>query len=73
MEIEVEVRGPLTDNQHQELLSFLKENSKYLGRKERQMLCCMDLEALKNDDGSGLDVRSKITNGRAELSIKKGK
>lgn len=73
MVIEVEVRGPLSKDQHQSLLLFLKQHGKYLGRKERQMLCCMDLETLKNDNGNGLDIRSKITNGKAELSIKKGK
>ncbi|MBT4605010.1 hypothetical protein HOC01_05185 [archaeon] len=73
MVIEVEVRGPLSGFLHSKLVSHLKSNGRYVKRKERQMLCCMDVDELKQGDGACLDVRSKITNGVGELSIKKGK
>ena len=75
--IEVEMRGPLTKEQYQELKKFLQnqENSDhkitFKGKKERLMVCCTGIEELKTNPNAK-DLRAKITNGKAELSLKKG-
>ncbi len=67
------MRGPLTQTHYQEIKSSLESNESIVskGKKERLMVCCTGIEELKTNP-KAKDIRAKITNGKAELSIKLG-
>ena len=66
MPIEVEIRGPLTEEEFARVSAFLIKNGKEHARKERVLVAF-------DDDDPLLDVRVRITNGVPELIVKKGR
>lgn len=69
--IEVELRGPLDDRSYKKLKSFLKKNGK-LEKKQKRLL--IDYSTFIEGIGERkLDVRTRITNGKVELIVKRGK
>lgn len=69
--IEVELRGPLTEESHKKLLNYLEANGK-LTKKENRFLIDYStfLEGIAERKS---DIRTRITNGRVELIVKKGR
>ena len=73
--IEVEARGPLTKKQFQGLKRYLAKNGRLLGRKTRLSLIYFrkripkNVNTIKNDP---VDLRLRITNGRAAMVMKYG-
>lgn len=65
--VEVEITGPLTKNELDEIRSELK-SWKYEGRFDRYLINFTTEEMRKNK----LDVRARITNGVPELVVKHG-
>ncbi|MGC9049253.1 MAG: CYTH domain-containing protein, partial [Patescibacteria group bacterium] len=74
-DIEVEIRGPLTKKQFQNLKKFLTKNGKLIGRKSRLSLMYFrkqvpkNVNAIKNDP---VDLRLRITDGQATMVMKYG-
>lgn len=66
--VEVELRGPLSEQQINTLKAFLVQNGESKGIKNRYMVH-FEPEETKKD---GIDVRARITNGACELMVKKG-
>ena len=73
--IEVESRGPLTKKRFQALKKYLTKNGKFIGRKSRLSLMYFrtkipkDVKSIKNDP---VDLRLRITNGQATMTMKYG-
>jgi len=73
--IEVEIRGPLTKKQFQNLKKFLAHKGKLIGHKSRLSLIYFrkqipkDVKLIKNDP---VDLRLRITNGQATMVLKYG-
>lgn len=67
---EVEFRGPLEAKEYFALLEVLKDNGLFIDKKERLMIRYHGFDKNIDDD---LDVRVRITNGKPELVVKKGK
>ncbi len=69
--IEVELRGPLTEEGYTELLNVLKERGELVKNQNRFLL---DYSTFLEGIGERkLDVRVRVTNGKVEMVIKKGK
>ena len=69
--IEVELRGPLNMDQYSAILRLCKEKGKALNKQNRFLL---DYSTFLEGIGERtLDVRARVTNGKIELVVKKGK
>jgi len=69
--IEVELRGPLSEKVYSTILSLLKSKGKLLKKQNRFLL---DYSTFLEGIGERkLDVRVRVTNGKVEIVIKKGK
>jgi len=70
--IEVEVRGRLSDEKYEKLLAFMKENAEFLETKKRLLL---DYSTFLPGEGvkeRTRDIRLRITNGQPEIITKIG-
>ena len=65
---EIEVRGPLNKRQFEEFHSWLRKNAEFKGKKRRLLIDFTPFSTNKK-----LDVRARITNGKAEIIVKRGK
>lgn len=69
--IEIEIRGPLDDKSHKKLVGYLNENGKLIKKQSRFLV---DYSTFLEGIGERkLDIRLRVTNGRIELIVKKGK
>ncbi len=69
--IEVELRGPLTEESYKKLLNYLEANGN-LVKKENRFL--IDYSTFLEGIGERKsDIRTRITNGKVELIVKKGR
>ena len=69
--IEVELRGPLNENSYKKLLDYLDKKGKLLSRQNRFFI---DYSTFLEGIGERkYDIRTRITNGKIELIVKKGK
>jgi adenylate cyclase class IV len=69
--IEVELRGPLNETEYQQLKAFLQEQGALVKIQNRFLL---DFSTFLEGIGERkLDVRARVTNGKVELIVKKGK
>ena len=69
--IEVEIRGPLTEDQYKLLIHFLRENGKELGEKKRLFI---DYSTFLEGgvENREKDIRIRSTNGVPEIIVKIG-
>jgi adenylate cyclase class IV len=68
--IEVELRGPLDDSAYQAILTTLKEKGRLIKKQNRLLL---DYSTFLEGIGERkLDVRTRVTNGKVEVVVKKG-
>ncbi|MFP4634190.1 MAG: CYTH domain-containing protein [Candidatus Aenigmatarchaeota archaeon] len=76
MSIEVEMRGPLSEERFKELRSFLKNNGEFLGKKNRLSLIYFEGDEIPEDVeeimNKKIDLKLRITNGEAEIVLKHG-
>ena len=70
--IEVEIRGLITNEQYYDLGKFLSENGKFLHAKERVAICYPDPETGSLVEECKTDIRVRTTNGIPEIIIKQG-
>jgi adenylate cyclase class IV len=69
--IEVELRGPLSESEYQNLLTLLSEKGTVQKKQNRFLL---DYSTFLEGIGERkLDVRIRVTNGKVEIIVKKGK
>lgn len=69
--IEVELRGPLNNEEYNSLCEYLESNGDLIGKENRFLL---DYSTFKEGVGERkLDVRVRITNGKPEIVVKKGR
>ena len=69
--IEVELRGPLDPKGYEALITLLKEKGRLIKKQNRFFL---DYSTFLEGIGERtLDVRARVTNGKVELIVKKGK
>ena len=69
--IEVELRGPLNENSHKMLLEYLDKNGELLVKQNRFFV---DYSTFLEGIGERKsDIRTRVTNEKIELIIKKGK
>jgi adenylate cyclase class IV len=69
--IEVELRGPLNNESYFTLLNLLKSKGSFVSKQNRFLL---DYSTFLEGIGERkLDVRIRVTNGKVEIIIKKGK
>src|SRR6266404_5944073 len=69
--IEVELRGPLNEIAYENLISVLNEKGILIKKQNRFLL---DYSTFLEGIGERkLDVRVRITNGKVEIIVKKGK
>ncbi len=69
--IEVELRGPLDEMSHEKLLKYLEINGKLVDKQSRFLV---DYSTFLEGIGERKsDIRVRVTNGQAELIVKKGK
>jgi adenylate cyclase class IV len=64
---EVEVRGPLDKMQFRKFNSWLRKNAEFEGKKRRLLI---DFTPFNEDKMT--DVRARLTNGEAEIIVKRG-
>lgn len=69
--IEVELRGPLTEEQYQAIISTLNLKGKLIANQNRFLLDYSTF--LEGISERKLDVRVRVTNGKVEIVVKKGK
>lgn len=68
--IEVELRGPLSEEAHLSLLSYLEAHGKLLCTQKRTFF---DLSPIIGINNRTLDVRARVTNGKIQIVAKKAK
>lgn len=69
--IEIEIRGPLDDGSHKKLLKYIDKNGRLLKKQSRFLV---DYSTFLEGIGERKsDIRLRVTNGRIELIVKKGK
>lgn len=69
--IEVELRGSLNDSGYNKLMKVLKEQGSFLNKQRRFLL---DYSTFLEGIGERkIDVRVRVTNGKVEIIVKKGK
>jgi len=69
--IEIEIRGPLDDESHKKLLNYIDKNGRHLKKQSRFLV---DYSTFLEGIGERKsDIRLRVTNGRIELIVKKGK
>lgn len=69
--IEVELRGPLDEISYNKLLQYLNKNGQLVGKQSRFLV---DYSTFLEGVGERRsDIRLRVTNGRVELIVKKGK
>lgn len=69
--IEVELRGPLEEESYQKLLNYLEANGKLIKKENRFLI---DYSTFLEGIGERKsDIRTRITNGKVELIVKKGR
>jgi adenylate cyclase class IV len=71
-EIEIELRGPLTQKQYEDLLTFLKSKGTFIEHKHRLLL---DYSTFLEGEGVAdrtRDIRLRTTNGQPEIITKIG-
>ena len=73
VQTEVEVRGPLSHPQFNQLTKFLTQNGTFKQKNHRLSVCYTILRPEDKDISSDLDIRARITNDEPELVIKIGK
>lgn len=71
--IEVEVRGPLTEEHRCELVEKFEKEGKFIENKDRAMVCYPDPESGSLVEDLNTDIRVRNANGIPELIVKKGK
>ena len=71
--IEIEVRGPLSYEQFNQLSEFFNKNAVFKEKKHRLSVCYTILRPEDKEVSSDLDIRARITNDVPELVIKVGK
>ncbi len=69
--IEVELRGPLNEKEYHTTLLFLRGNGKLVKKQNRFLLAYST--SLEGIGERKLDVRVRVTNGKVEIVVKKGK
>ena len=67
--IEVELRGPLGENEHSLLLQYIQSSGVHTGTQKRLFFDLSDIIGINNRT---LDVRAKVTNGKIQIVVKKG-
>ena len=73
MSIEVEMRGPLSEDDHKRLGQFLKEKATLKKEFKRLLIDYSDFLPDSNIRNRHLDVRARVTDGEPEMIIKLGK
>lgn len=71
--IEIEVRGPLSTDQYQSALTFLKEHGKYVETKNRILLDYSTMLEGEGVEDRTRDIRLRVTNEQPEIITKVGK
>lgn len=71
--IEVEVRGPLSEEQRCELTEKFEKEGKLIEEKNRFMICYPDPKSGSLVEDLNTDIRVRDTNGTPELIVKHGK
>lgn len=69
--IEVELRGPLDENAYKKLIEYLDKNGKFVDEQNRFLVDYSTF--LEGVSGRKSDIRTRVTNGKVELIVKKGK
>ena len=69
--IEVELRGPLDKNFYKSFLDYLDNNGEFIDNKDRFLIDYSTF--LEGVSGRKSDIRTRITDGKIELIVKKGK
>lgn len=70
--IEVEIRGRLSDEEHTRLKSFLEENGTHKESHNREMFLLRDYPGYSTEFvGREVDIRLRNTNGVCEIMLKK--
>ncbi|MFA6096572.1 MAG: hypothetical protein WC788_03010 [Candidatus Paceibacterota bacterium] len=69
--IEIEIRGPLDDESHKQLLKYIDKNGRLLKKQSRFLVDYSTFLEGIGDRKS--DIRLRVTNGKIELIVKKGK
>ncbi len=70
--IEIEVRGSLSSEQHEKLTAFFKENAKEKEIKRRIFIDYSTFLADGGIRGRNKDIRVRVTNGNPEIVVKIG-
>jgi predicted adenylyl cyclase CyaB len=71
--IEVEIRGPLSKKQHDDLVKQFKLEGEFVIDKNRTAICYPDPKTGSLVEDCNIDVRVRNTNGIPELIVKHGK
>lgn len=71
--IEVELRGPLTQEKYRELVDFFDKEGKFKEDKDRVIIDYSSFMPGEGLMGRNKDIRLRVTNGRPEIIIKIGK
>ncbi len=71
--IEIEVRGPLSQEKLAELEKFFATEGEFIEKNQRLSVCYTILQQDEKEVASDLDIRARITNDEPELVIKVGK
>ena len=69
--IEVELRGPLDEKTYNELIEYLDKNGEFIDEQNRFLVDYSTF--LEGVSGRKSDIRTRVTNGKVELIVKKGK
>lgn len=71
--IEVEVRGPLTETQYKSLMKKFEKEGEFIEDKNRTAICYPDPQTGSLVEDCNIDIRVRNTNGTPELIVKQGK
>jgi adenylate cyclase class IV len=70
--IEVEIRGQLTENEHQKLKAFMAQHGRHTDSHEREMYLLFDYPGYDPDPTlREVDIRLRNTNGFCEIMVKR--
>lgn len=72
MKFEVERRALVDDSRLPKIIGYLDANGKEVKRHKRFSICYVKNQDITADPDNPIDLRVRITNGRAELSLKYG-
>lgn len=70
--IEVEIRGRLSDSEYEHLKDFLSKNGRHIESHEREMFLLRDYPGYSKDFvGRAVDIRLRNTSGKCEIMLKR--